>query len=103
MASLVLFKNNLRFNDNDVLFEAASSNEAIIPVYILDEINTKKTLGASSKYWLHHSLNSLNKKLNNTLQCYSGETILIIKNLLEQYPITTIYCEKAFLKNDSFL
>ena len=103
MASLVLFKNNLRFNDNDVLFEATSSNEAIIPVYILDEINTKKTLGASSKYWLHHSLNSLNKKLNNTLQCYSGETILIIKNLLEQYPITTIYCEKAFLKNDTIL
>ena len=40
MASLVLFKNNLRFNDNDVLFEATSSNEEIIPVYILDEINT---------------------------------------------------------------
>ena len=100
MASLVLFKNNLRFNDNDVLFEATSSNEEIIPVYILDEINTKKTLGSSSKYWLHKSLESLNNKLNNNLQVFKGDTIKIISSLLDLHSINQIYCEEPFLSMD---
>ena len=40
MVSIVLFKNNLRLNDNDVLFEACKYNDKILPIYILDELNT---------------------------------------------------------------
>ena len=41
------------------------------------------TLGSSSKYWLHKSLESLNNKLNNNLQVFKGDTIKIISSLLD--------------------
>ena len=100
MVSIVLFKNNLRLNDNDVLFEACKYNDKILPIYILDELNTDKPLGSSSKYWLHHSLKSLNNKLNNKLQFYKGDTIKIIDRLLDIHSIDNIFCEEAFLSMD---
>ena len=100
MTSLVLFKNNLRINDNDILFDACKDNKKILPVYILDEKNTDKPLGSSSKYWLHKSLESLNNKLNNNLQVFKGDTIKIISSLLDLHSINQIYCEEAFLSMD---
>ena len=83
MVSIVLFKNNLRLNDNDVLFEACKYNDKILPIYILDEFNTDKPLGASSKYWLHHSLKSLNNQLNNKLQFYPE--VVLMKIFQQEY------------------
>ena len=100
MTSLVLFKNNLRINDNDILFDACKDNKKILPVYILDEKNTDKPLGSSSKYWLHKSLESLNNKLNNNLQVFKGDTINIISSLLDLHSINQIYCEEPFLSMD---
>jgi len=100
MTSLVLFKNNLRINDNDILFDACKDDKKILPVYILDEKNTDKPLGSSSKYWLHKSLESLNNKLNNNLQVFKGDTIKIISSLLELHSINQIYCEEPFLSMD---
>ena len=100
MTSLVLFKNNLRINDNDILFDACKDNKKILPIYILDEKNTDKPLGSSSKYWLHKSLESLNNKLNNNLQVFKGDTIKIISSLLDLYSINQIYCEEPFLRMD---
>ena len=41
MNSIVLFKNNLRINDNPALFHASKSENKILPVYIHDDINIK--------------------------------------------------------------
>ena len=103
MVSLVLFKNNLRFNDNDVLYEACLNGSKILPVFIYDEINTNKTLGSSSKYWLHHSLISLNKKLDNNLHFYKADTLKIIDDLSNLYKVDNIFCEEPFLGQDIYL
>ena len=103
MISLVLFKNNLRFNDNDVLYEACLNESKILPVFIYDDINTNKALGSSSKYWLHHSLNSLNKKLDNNLQFYRANTLKIIDDLSNLYNIDNIFCEEPFLEQDIYI
>ena len=100
MISLVLFKNNLRFNDNDVLYEACLNDSKILPVFIYDEINTNKKLGSSSKYWLYHSLNSLNKKLDNNLQFFKADTLKIINDLSNLYNVDNIFCEEPFLEQD---
>ena len=71
MNSLVLFKNNLRLDDNPVLFHA-SENSSILPIYIYDNVNIERDLGAASKYWLHNSLRSLNKSLDNRLVFFKG-------------------------------
>ncbi len=61
---IIWFKNDLRLLDNPTVNYATKTNKPIIPLYVLDE-TTDWHLGASSKLWLHHSLISLNKDLNN--------------------------------------
>ncbi len=99
MKSLVLFKNNLRIDDNPVLLFSSEVND-IIPVYIYDNTNFKKELGGASKYWLYHALNSLNKSLNQSLHYYKGETLKILLDLIKKHSITHVYYEEPFLKDD---
>ena len=103
MNSIVLFKNNLRINDNPALFHASKSENKILPVYIYDDINIKKQLGSASRYWLHNALISLNKSLNFNLSFYRGDTIDILMKIIKKYEISDIYCEQPFLKNDIIL
>ena len=49
------FRQDLRIKDNPSL-EAASQYESIIPVYILDDVNSGEfAMGAASRWWLHKS------------------------------------------------
>lgn len=102
MKSIVLFKNNLRYNDNPVLYYG-SHNNSIIPVYIYDNVNTSKKLGSASRYWLHHALSSLNKSLNNNLLFYKGNTSSILLDLINNHSISKVYCEEPFLAHDILL
>ena len=99
MNTLVLFKNNLRIQDNPVLYNAAKNNH-IIPVYIHDEHYTSKKLGSASKYWLHSALQSLNSSLNDKLLFFKGETQNVIDKLIDEFDVKDIYCEEAFLEDD---
>ena len=99
MNTLVLFKNNLRIQDNPVLYNAVKNNH-IIPVYILDEHYTSKNLGSASKYWLYNALQSLNSSLDNKLLFFKGETQNIIDKLIDEFDIKDVYCEEAFLEDD---
>ena len=99
MNSLVLFKNNLRLDDNFVLFHA-SENSSILPIYIYDNVNIERDLGAASKYWLHNSLRSLNKSLDNRLVFLKGDTSKIVCDLIKSNNINKVFCEKPFQEND---
>ena len=99
MNSLVIFKNNLRINDNQILYNASKKSK-VINTYIYDNVNIKKDLGAASKYWLYHALKNLNKELNNSILFYKGDTIKIIVKLLNTYSIDQIYLEEPFLEED---
>ena len=87
------FRQDLRLADNPGLFEAAKAG-IIMPIFILDE--TLPKLGGASKYWLHHSLLSLNKSLSDKLNFYLGSAEEIISNLLKEHEISAIYCNKCF-------
>ena len=99
MRSLILFKNNLRYKDNPILYYGSFSSK-ILTSYILDDKNTGKKIGSASKYWLHNSLKSLNKSLKNNLLFFKGDTMKIIEDLVKSYSIDNIYIEEPFLKND---
>ena len=98
MNSIVLFKNNLRINDNPPLFYASQYQNKLLPIYIYDNINIKKELGGASKYWLFNALKSLNKSLNNNLLFLKGDTSYILKDIVKKHSISNIFCEKPFLK-----
>ena len=102
MRSLVLFRNNLRIDDNPILFNA-SKNSDIIPVYIHDDINFRKKLGSGTKYWLHHALLSLNKSIDNKLHFFKGDTVEILIDIVKKYNIDDIYYEEPFLEDDLML
>ena len=103
MNSIVLFKNNLRINDNPPLFYASQYQNKLLPIYIYDNINIKKELGGASKYWLFNALKSLNKSLNNNLLFLKGDTSYILKDFVKKHSISNIFCEKPFLKNEIIL
>ena len=100
MNSIVLFRNNLRYNDNPVLKIAVEESSYILPVYIYDNINCYRDLGGASKYWLHNSLESLCVTLENNLLFFKGDTTDILNNLIEKYSINKVYCEEPFIKDD---
>ena len=102
MRSIVLFRNNLRLNDNPVLSNLPDKCE-IVPLYIYDNINIKKQLGGASKYWLHQALISLNNSLKGNLHYFKGDTVEILFSFAKKYDIKNIYYEEPFLKEDILL
>lgn len=94
--SIFWFRQDLRINDNPGLSEALEQKN-ILPIYIFDTVNTKEfQLGDASKLWLYHSLNSLNKSLDDKLSIYKGNPLDIILNLIEKYPIKSVYWNRCY-------
>ena len=94
--SIHWFRQDLRLADNPGL-NAASTNGNILPIYIIDDINSKDfRMGAASCVWLHHSLNSLNKSLGGKLSVYRGNPLEIILNLIKKYNISLVTWNRCY-------
>lgn len=59
---IVWFRRDLRLADNPALAEAAARGDAVLPLYI-DDPATAWPPGAASRWWLHHSLQTLQRRL----------------------------------------
>ena len=99
MKNVVLFRNNLRVNDNPAL-KAASIAGEILPLYIYDELGIEKSLGSASKYWLHNALISLNNNLNDCLIFKKGSTLKILKMLVEELSIDCVYIDRTYTPDE---
>ena len=61
--SIVWLRRDLRLTDQAALLAAASEGP-VIPVYVLDDETPRHCrMGAASRWWLHHSLASLDRQL----------------------------------------
>ncbi len=65
------FRSDLRLADNAALHAAAATGKPLILVYILDD-EGPRSLGGASRWWLHHSLQSL---INNLRR--HGQTLIL--------------------------
>ncbi|RAZ90516.1 deoxyribodipyrimidine photo-lyase [Mesorhizobium hawassense] len=65
--TIVLFRRDLRVDDNAALATAADRGAPVVALYVLDE-ETKdlRAMGAASRWWLHHSLAALGRRLGQT-------------------------------------
>ncbi len=62
--SIVLFRRDLRIDDNAALAAAVDRGAAVMALYILDEeTRNLRAMGAASRWWLHHSLEALDRRL----------------------------------------
>lgn len=60
---ILWFRQDLRLSDQAALAQAASEGP-VIPVYILDDATPKQwKMGSAQRWWLHHSLRSLDDSL----------------------------------------
>lgn len=105
--TLFWFRNDLRISDNPGLLEA-SKNGSVMPIYIMDDRDAGDfKMGSASKWWLHHSLNSLNTSLDNSLSTYCGSAFDIIIDLIEKHKITHVYWNRCYeplrIQSDSVL
>ena len=99
------FRQDLRLSDNPSLFEAAKKG-SVLPIYIQDdERSAEFKLGGASRWWLHHSLNDLNKSLGGKLNVYSGSAKKVLLNLISTYTIEAVYWNRCYepwhIKEDS--
>ncbi|MCF2948568.1 DNA photolyase family protein [Paraglaciecola aquimarina] len=105
--TLVWFRQDLRLRDNPALSYAAQKG-CVIPVYIDDQSCPEQyTLGGASKWWLHHSLNSLNNSLDNKLHCQTGDAKQIILAWVKKYNITCVVWNRCYepwqIKRDTII
>ena len=90
------FRQDLRLTDNPALHQA-SSNDQVLPVYILDSENAGEfSLGGASRFWLHHSLKSLNENLNNNLSLYQGDPLKTLLDIIDRNNITAVYWNRCY-------
>ncbi|WP_022684183.1 cryptochrome/photolyase family protein [Sphingobium bisphenolivorans] len=84
---ILWFRQDLRLSDQAAL-TAAAQEGPVIPVYILDdELPRDWKLGAASRWWLHHSLKSLDKSLRDKgsrLILRRGDCAAVLKRIAEE-------------------
>lgn len=96
-ATLFLFTNDLRINDNPALY-AACQNANVIPLYIVDTSQDWPIQGAAA-WWLRQALDVLTtdlKPFNLDLIIKKGVTEHIIKNISERIAIDSVYVTRSY-------
>ena len=90
------FRQDLRLSDNPAFYDA-TKNSSILPIYILDDKNSKEfSMGKASRFWLHHSLTSLDKSLDENLSIYQGDPLGIILEIIDRLNIEEIYWNRCY-------
>lgn len=86
--SILWFRRDLRIHDNAALDWACENSATVIPVYIHSpDEESPWSPGGASRWWLHHSLNSLQKKLTDNglkLHFFSGSSEDVIMKIIEE-------------------
>ena len=95
--AIVWFRQDLRLCDNPAFSAACRHHDFIIPIYIMDEVTSR--LGGAQRWWLHHSLVSLDKglkKIGLNLCRRQGKALDILEQLVQDYQIEAIYWNRCY-------
>jgi deoxyribodipyrimidine photo-lyase len=82
---ILWFRNDLRLTDQAALHAAVETGRPVLPVFILDDGSSGPwALGGASRWWLHHSLKSLQDSLwrrGSRLTLRRGDSVRIIAEI----------------------
>ena len=97
---IIWFRQDLRLGDHPALRAAISTGNPVIPVYIFDdETPGDWSIASASRWWLHHSLESLSealKSLGSRLVLRHGGFADELSALAEETGATAVYCSRAY-------
>jgi len=98
--SIVWFRNDLRLSDNPALVEGLRSGQAVVPVFVLDdETEGPRPIGGASRWWLHHSLHSLDtslRKLGSRLTLRRGPAERVLPELAAECGAEAIFWNRMY-------
>lgn len=94
---IVWFRQDLRLADNPALRAAAASGAPLICLFVLDDHAPGDwTWGGASRWWLHHSLASLDKSLGGKLVLRRGDGAKIVKSLAKDTGADTVMWNRCY-------
>src|SRR6218665_1034342 len=93
--TLLWLRRDLRLTDQAALVAAIATGAPVIPVYVLDDDTPRhRRMGAASRWWLHHSLSSLDKALRergSRLILRRGKADGVLADLAEETGARTVH------------
>lgn len=99
-AAIVWFRQDLRLRDNPALHAAAATGLPVLPVYIWSpEEEGDWAPGGASRWWLHHSLNSLDESLRergSRLILARGRAPEVLRKLAADTGATCVHWNKRY-------
>ena len=100
MTQIIWFRRDLRLADQAALLAAVESGEPVIPVFILDDETPKhRRMGGASRWWLHHSLISLDadlQKLGSRLILRRGNVCDVLPALVAETGASAVHCIRHY-------
>lgn len=93
------FRLDLRLSDNPAFLKACDDYDSVLPIYIDDSDQLPRQLGEASRVWLHHSLLSLKKSLQqhaSDLVMFKGSAEPIITTLCEQLGADAVLWNRCY-------
>lgn len=99
--TLVWFRQDLRLDDNPALRAAAQSGP-VVPLYIHDSTKAARDHsgnwepGEASRWWLYHSLQALNVKLEGHLYCHAGDPVSILASVAAATGAKRIFWNRCY-------
>lgn len=99
-AAIVLFRRDLRIGDNPALHAACAAHECVVPIYIDAPGDAGGwTPGSASRWWLHHSLEALDRELRRiggALQVLRGDPLEVLTSALSASGATAVYWNRRY-------
>lgn len=99
MTAIVLFRRDLRVADNAALYEACQNHRRVIPIYVHQQTAQEWKQGGASRWWLHHSLTSLQRRLaveGPRLNLYRGTEQSILLDLARREGVDAVYWNRRY-------
>lgn len=95
------FRQDLRLNDQPAWRAACETSlqtgQSVLPIYILDDAAAGEwAMGAASRVWLYHSLQSLNDSLGGNLRVFRGAAGDILLHLAQTYAATHVFWNRCY-------
>ena len=98
--AIVWLRNDLRLADNPAIQAACDTGEPVLIVYVRDEVTEgSRPLGRASKWWLHHSLVSLQSSVNSlggTLVLRTGSGPDVIRQLVADTGASAVFWNRRY-------
>ena len=92
---LLWFRRDLRLADNAALIAAAEGK--LVALYVLDDdLAGEFAVGGAARWWLHHSLDALNRQLGGKLLLRRGRSDAVVRSVAAEVGAAQIHANRLY-------